>query len=236
MFTRIVSHLPRFVTKAALATALVVSAAVPTFAKDAATPDWPCIWRKTVEIDAGTIWDGPALDAAKDWIKDDTVRNLSSYVIARRLKPEEVEAAVKKFADAMPEASRDQKLTELFAGALSRTNDERKIVVGGIERFHKRQLARAKEIESQGLTLPKPEDMAVSPPGDAAPAGKIEDVAAAEAEKKAANQNDPEEKMKWEIRIFQERQQNIPIACEIPQLMDERIGLVGRAIRALMKS
>ena len=73
--------------------------------------------------------------------------------------------------------------------------------------------------------------MSINAPGDAAPSGKIEDV---EGAAKAAA-NDPAEKMKWEIRVFQERQQNIPIACEIPQLMDERIGLVARTIRALQK-
>jgi hypothetical protein len=36
--------------------------------------------------------------------------------------------------------------------------------------------------------------------------------------------------------VFQEKQANIPIACEIPQLMDERAGAIARAIRAQMKS
>ncbi len=210
----------------------VGAAASAALAKDEANPDWPCVWRKVVTIDAATIWDGPALDGAKGWMNDDAVRKLSAYVISRRLKPEEVEAAIKKFADATPEASRDEKLTELFAAALSRTNDERKIVVSGIERFHKRQLARAKEIEAQGVELPATDIMVVPQAGgDLGPAGKIEDALSA-----APAKDDPEERMKWEVRVFQERQQNIPVACEIPQLMDERAGLVARAVRALMKS
>ncbi len=195
-------------------------------AADAANPDWPCISRKVVEMDAVTIWDGPSLDTAKDWQKDDSVRKLSAYVISRRLKDEEVDAAIKKFAESVPEASRDQKLTELFAATLSRTNDERKIVMSGIERFHKRQLEIAKQIESKGITLPKQGD---APPAqtsaDPSPAGKIEDL------KMSAD-----EQMAWQVRVFQERQENIPIACEIPALMDERAGLVARSIRALMKS
>lgn len=207
--------------------------ALPAHAKDAATPDWPCVARKVIELDAATIWDGPAIDdAKKSWMNDDAVRKLSAYVIARRLKDDEVEAAIKKFAESQPADKRDQKLTELFAGALSRTNDERKLVMAGIERFHKRQLARAKEIEAQGVELPKDADAAPPMPegqGTTGPAGKIEDAA-------KAVKDDPAEKIKWEIRVFQERQQNIPVACEIPQLMDERAGLVARAIRALMKS
>ena len=77
------------------------SFALPAAAKDAASPDWPCVWRKVVTIDAATIWDGPALDGAKNWMNDDTVRKLSAYVISRRLKTEEVEDAIK---EAFPDA------------------------------------------------------------------------------------------------------------------------------------
>lgn len=230
-FAAMPSFLRRY--KFAAAAGILVAVIGPASAKDVANPDWPCVWRKVVEIDAGTIWDGPALDGAKDWIKDDTVRTLSAYVIARRLTPEEAEAAIKKYADGLPADTRDQKLTELFVAALSRTNDERKIVMSGIERFHKRQLVRAKDIEDAGLTLPKVDDMSISAPGDIAPAGEVKNPVGGAAGAEAA---DPAEKMKWEIRVFQERQQNIPVACEIPQLMDERIGAVARAIRGLMKS
>lgn len=217
---------------AGLCATLALGWAQSAAAKDESTPDWPCVWRKVLALDAATIWDGPSLDGAKDWMKDDAVRKLSAFLISRRLKPEEVEAAIAKFAEGVPEASRDAKLTELFAASLSRTNDERKIVMSGIERFHKRQLARAKEIEAAGIELPKDADAVQPEPegqGTAGPAGKVEDAA-------AAISNDPQEKMKWEVRVFQERQQNIPIACEIPQLMDERAGVIARAIRALMKS
>lgn len=222
-----------YITTALLFVGLMLTGPAPASAKDEATPDWPCVARKVVELDAATIWDGPALDDAKKaWMNDDVVRKLSAYVISRRLKETEVEDAIKKFADGVAADKRDQKLTELFAAALSRTNDERKIVMSGIERFHKRQLVRAKEIEAQGITLPT-DAAAVAPPpegqGTTGPAGKVEDAA-------AAMKDDPEEKIKWEVRVFQERQQNIPIACEIPQLMDERAGLVARTVRALMKN
>ena len=192
-----------------------------TLAKDADKRDWPCIARKVPEISPATIWDGPAIDAAlTTWRNDETLRKLSQYVISRRLTVEEVETAIKKYADSLPDGERDGKLTELFAGALSRINDDRKLVMAGIERFHKRQLERAKEIEAKGSGQ-KTTDAAVPttiPPGDV---------------------NQPitaEEKYNWEIRIFQERQASIPIACEIPQLMEERAGAVARAIRANMKS
>jgi hypothetical protein len=192
-----------------------------TLAKDADKRDWPCIARKVPEISPATIWDGPAIEAAMTtWRNDDTLRKLSQYVISRRLTVEEVETAIKKYADGLPEGERDGKLTELFAGALSRINDDRKLVMTGIERFHKRQLERAKEIEAKG-SGPKTTDATVP---TTIPAGDVNQPVSAE------------EKYNWEIRIFQERQASIPIACEIPQLMEERAGAVARAIRANMKS
>lgn len=190
-------------------------------AADATTPDWPCVWRKTLQLDAATIWDGPSVDGSKSWQGNDDIRKLSQFLISRRVTLEEVDAAVKKFAEAQPADVRDQKLTDLFAAVLSRSNDDRKLIVSGIERFHKRQLARAKEIEKQGIVLPKA--------GETMP---TEPISATEIDKLT----DEEERYKWDVRVFQERQQNIPVACEIPQLMDERTGAVARAIRAEMKS
>ena len=40
----------------------------------------------------------------------------------------------------------------------------------------------------------------------------------------------------WNARIFQERQQNLTMACEIPVLIEQRAYEIGRLIRGLMKS
>lgn len=190
---------------------------------DQAKAEWPCIYRKVPELSAATIWDGPPITDTTSWRKDETVRKLSEYLVSRRVKADAAEAAIKKYADGLPPDTRDAKLTELFAAVLTRTNEDRKLVMAGIERFHKRQLERAKEIEKQGIALP-PADQGASTDNEQQPAGEISKL------------SDQEEKYKWEIRVFQERQANIPIACEIPQLMDERAGDLARAIRAQMKS
>ncbi len=199
--------------------ALATLAGSQAFAKDYADPNWPCISRKVDQISVGQIWDGPAIDDANGWQNDDNIRKLTAYLMTRRIKIDEAEAAVKKFAAGLSAAARDKKLTDLFAGVLSRANDERKIVISGIERFHKRQLARAAEIEKAGIALPPEGELPTTPMS----AGEIDKV--------------PEEvdKYKWEARVFQERQQNIPIACEIPMLIDERVGAIARAIRSQMK-
>lgn len=204
----------------AIAAAALALPLAPAAAMDEANPDWPCISRKVVEVSPATIWDGPPLEGFENWRNDDDIRKLSEYIVTRRITADEVEAAIKKYAEGVAEADRDKKLTELFVAALSRINDERKIVISGIERFHKRQLARAKTIEKEGLELPKGAALPDAPMS----AGEIDKL------------SPEEEKYKWEVRVFQERQQNIPIACEIPGLIEERAGLVARAIRANMKS
>ena len=215
-----VTKTTRAVSLAAVATVTAALAVAPAFAKDYADPNWPCIARKVDQISVGQIWDGPAIDDASGWQNDDGVRKLSAYLMTRRIKVEEAEAAVKKFADGLSAETRDKKLTDLFAGVLSRANDERKIVIAGIERFHKRQMARAAEIEKAGIALPAEGELPTTPMS----AGEIDKI--------------PEEvdKYKWEARVFQERQQNIPIACDIPMLIDERAGAIARAIRGQMKS
>lgn len=209
---------------AAMATVALIAA--PTFAEDAKPElkkdEWPCIYRKVPQLSAAMIWDGPEITDTASWHKDDAIRKLSQYVISRRVKVDEADAAIKKYAAGLPEDQRDAKLTELFSAVLTRTNEDRKTVMNGIEKFHKRQVERSKDIEKEALEL-QPEEQAAAedPAADVGVAGRASDA---------------EEKYKWEIRTFQEKQANIPIACEIPQLIDERAGEVARAIRAEMKS
>lgn len=209
---------------AAMATVALISA--PSFAEDAKPEvkkdEWPCIYRKVPQLTAAMIWDGPEITDTTSWHKDDAIRKLSQFVISRRVKSDEVDTAIKKYAAGLPEDQRDAKLTELFSAVLTRTNDDRKTVMNGIEKFHKRQVERSKEIEKEAFEIQPEEQAAAEDPGsDVGVAGRASDAV---------------EKYKWEIRTFQEKQANIPIACEIPQLIDERAGEIARAIRAEMKS
>lgn len=212
-----------FLGRVSLAGAIMALAqtglATASSAEETAKAEWPCVYRKVPELSAAAIWDGPEITDTSSWRKDEKVRKLSEYLISRRVKLEDTEAAVKKYAEELPADTRDAKLTELFAAVLTRSNEERKIIMSGIERMHKRQLERAKEIEKEGLELP--------PESEAATAQEYGEI---------GKLSDAQEKYKWEIRAFQEKQSMIPIACEIPQLIDERAGAIARAIRAEMKS
>lgn len=224
--TMIKSVLRRAAWLAALAALAPLGAALaPAFAAEPAkdNAEWPCVYRKVPVLSAATIWDGPAITDTASWRKDETIRKLSQYLISRRVKEDEAEAAIKKYAAGLPADTHDAKLTELFAAVLTRTNEDRKLVMSGIERFHKRQMERAQEIEKEGIQLPPENSEGLTDEANG-PAGEISKLSS------------KEEKYKWEVRTFQEKQANIPIACEIPQLIDQRAGDIARAIRAEMKS
>jgi hypothetical protein len=101
----------------------------------------------------------------------------------------------------------------LFAGVLDETNKVRSSVVSGIERFQRRQVGRSKRLQEQSSEIAalrarasKGEDLT----------GQIEAL---------------QEKFDWNARVFKERQDNIPLACEIPVEIEQRAFAVGRTIR-----
>ena len=43
------------------------------------------------------------------------------------------------------------------------------------------------------------------------------------------------DKYDWDVRVFSERQQSLPLACEVPVLIEQRLFELGREIRSRMK-
>lgn len=192
--------------------------ATPAAAYDKNNPNWPCVQRKVVELTAAQMWDGPPIDANnREWLNDNEIRTLSRSLISRRIPLSEAEEAIKKFAAKFDGKERNDKLTLLFTATLSQTNDERKTVIHGIERFQERQVARAAELERQGVDLDK---LHTGTNAELIPDRPL---------------TAEEQKYKWDARVFQERQQNLPLACEIPELIGQRIYELAKLIRAQMQ-
>lgn len=199
-------------------------AASPIAAVDAATVaasenNWPCVQIKMQNIDAAAVWDGPPIDNLNDWFKDGDITQLVTTAVGRRTSLADVEKAVEAYAKSVPEAERDAKLTQLFAGVLSTANTQRAGIINGVERYQKRQRENAKEVERQGAEV-----------------AKLEESAPEDLTKPYPELDQAREKYDWFTRVFQERQANIPIACELPTLIEQRVFAVARAIRAQMKS
>jgi hypothetical protein len=89
--------------------------------------------------------------------------------------------------------------------------------MSGIEKYNKRQRERATVIEDKGKVIAELESK-----------GATDDAAVAELAKL-------QEDYDWETRIFKERNDNLPVACEIPVLIDQRLFDLARTVRGMMK-
>ncbi|WP_333793303.1 hypothetical protein [Hyphomicrobium sp.] len=183
------------------------------------TTDWPCVQRKVPTLTAMQIWDGPPIEGLKGWFREPGMSDLIEQLSSRRLPLDKAEDAVKKFADAQPADKRDEKLTLLFAGLFDKVTGQRRTVMSGIEKYQKSQKERAQELERQSTEIAKLESK--QPPGITEDTPEL-----AEAR----------EKFNWAQRIFQERQSNVSLACEVPVLIEEHLYGVARAIRNNMSS
>lgn len=189
----------------------------PVLAADKSNPDWPCVQGKIESLTVAQTWDGPAVDTSKvPWADDEAINDLLRVLTSRRVPLPDAEAAIKKFSDQQPAAGRDAKLTLLFAGLFETSNNQRKTVIGGLEKYLRAQRDRAAVVEKKGLELDELKQK--SGLDDAS------EMAIAKAQ----------EAFDWESRIFQERQQNIPVACEIPVIIEQRLYDLTKTIRALM--
>jgi hypothetical protein len=189
----------------------------PAVGAEATSQDWPCVQRKVATLTSQQFWDGPSVEGLTQWQDVGAIKTLLGLLMSRRVPIEEAQAAVARFAEAEPPERRDETLKLLFAGLLASTNSERSAVMAGIERFQRRQRGRAQEIERQGALLNQLKERAQTD-------------AAAGAELRLA-----EDKYNWDVRVFSERQQSLPLACEVPVLIEQRLFALAREIRAHMR-
>jgi hypothetical protein len=190
--------------------------AAPAFAATATSADWPCVQRKVATLTAAQMWDGGDVDDLAQWRDDEQIGKLIALLASRRVPLEQAAAAIAQFAEARPQDKRDDALKLLFAGLLDTINRDRAVVMSGIERFQRRQKGRAAEIERQGAAIRQLKERAASDES-------------ARAELTAA-----EDRYNWDVRVFTERQQNLPLACEVPVLIEQRLFALGREIRTHM--
>jgi hypothetical protein len=179
-------------------------------------PDWPCIQHKVPTLTSAQMWDGPPVDDLEEWRDIAEIVKLIPTLASRRVPMEEATAAVDIFAAAQPKEKRDEVLKQLFAGLLKTVNADRAVVMAGIERFQKRQKARAEEIQRQGEALRQLRKRAEMD------------------EKARAALTAAEDRYNWDVRVFTERQQSLPLACEIPVLIEQRLFDLARTIRTRM--
>jgi hypothetical protein len=193
------------------------AAMFPALPARPAEPEWPCIQRKVLTLTAAQMWDGPDVEALAGWQDDAEMARLIKLLVSRATSMEKAGETLAQWARSQPDVSRDDKLKMLFAGVLTAINADRAVILTGIERFQHRQRELAERIQVQGAAL-----------------GALRAKAATD-EKAKAELTAAEDRYKWDTRFFAERQESLPLACEIPVQIEQRAFDLAREIRALMK-
>jgi hypothetical protein len=196
---------------ATLANALAAFAAPPVLAQPQPDPDWPCIQAKVPELSAVAIWSGPPLeDAQSHWREDTDVAAAAGEVASRRTPIEDATVSVSEFARGLSPEEKSRKLTLLFAGIFETLDRERSEVMDGIDRYARAQKSLAERIRAEQTRL---SDLNSSN-GDPQQASVLT--------------ND----LMTQVRVFNERGHSLTYVCEVPTLIEQRLGTLARAIQA----
>ncbi|MCJ2121966.1 hypothetical protein [Methylobacterium sp. J-077] len=190
----------------------------PVLAQPRQDPDWPCVQRKVATLSSGQFWTGPDIAAAGDWGTDNDAAVLAQKIASRRTELSEVGPLLDGFVGKLgaDKDTRDKSLTHVYAGVFEIINGERDKVMGGIARYAQGQRRMAERIRDEADTISQTKD---------APS-------ATDATELPKDQSDLETKFAWDRRIFQERSQSLTYVCEVPQLLEQRLGEIGRMIQA----
>jgi hypothetical protein len=192
--------------------------AAPAVAQPKTDPDWPCVQRKVSSLSPGQFWTGPDIAAAGDWGSDNNAAVLAQKLASRRTELSQAGPLLDDFANTFgtDKDAKDKALTRVYAGVFEVLNGERDKVVGGIARYAQGQRRMAERIRDEADKISQTKD---------APS-------ATDATELPKDQSELETKFAWDRRIFQERSQSLTYVCEVPQLLEQRLGEIARMIQA----
>lgn len=175
--------------------------------------DWPCVQRKVAEITAAAIGAPPDLAThTSAWANDEQVAGLVAELTARRLPIDEAQRKIEAFSAAADKAK--AALPLVLAGLFDRLNAERGGIIDGIERYGRKQKMLAERLREEMRAF---------------------DVLRADASADPLKVSEASDRLLWDTRIFDERQQSLSYVCEVPVLIEQRLFALGRTILEAMK-
>ena len=189
--------------------------AIPAVAQPKTDPDWPCVQRKVPSLSTGQFWTGPDIAGAGSWGNDNDAAVLAQKIASRRTELREVDLLLDEYV-AKVGSEKAQGLTRVFAGVFEVINGERNKIMSGIARYAQGQRRMAERIREEADQISQVKD---------APS-------ASDARELPKEQTELETKFAWDRRIFQERSQSLNYVCEVPQLLEQRLGEIARKIQA----
>jgi chromosome segregation ATPase len=177
-------------------------------------PDWPCQQIKTPTFSLASVWTGPQLDLdSQTWRNESDVSDLKAKMAQRRVPIADAESAIKDFK-AKAGADANAKLLRAFAAAFQDLSEQRSQVIEGLDRFGRKQNALADRIRTENEAVQTSSDQksdTQTPPG-------------------ASSQD----KLLWDIRVYNDRHQTASYVCEVPTLIEQRIGEIARAVQNVL--
>jgi hypothetical protein len=189
---------------------LVLGQAASAFAADPRYPDWPCNQIKVPELSVAAIWTGPPIDDVGDtWERDPQIKDLVVRLAARRTPLDDAEKTLGDFLAASAQ-DKQTRAKLLFAGLFATLNRERTVVMNGIERFAQRRALVADRIKSEARQMRELQD---APNRD------------------ESKVNDLTNSIEWDTRVFEDQRKTISYVCEVPIIIERRLGALARAIQ-----
>ena len=178
-------------------------------------PDWPCQQIKVPTISLPAVWSGPSIEGLSGkWTDDSEIAELVARLAARRTPLEEAQRLIEAFSDKAGTDKRSRLLL-LFAGVFEELNRQRDEVMGGLTRVAHRQAKFADEIRAENHDFL---ELRAKPDGD------------------QAKLNELNEKITWDLRVYDDRQRSIGYACDVPTVIEQRLFAIGRMIEAKLDS
>lgn len=173
-------------------------------------PDWPCHQAKISEFPLASVWDGPPLDVnGTAWREDPVIVDLVTQMSQRRVPIADVQAAVGKLLTSPDPAAKD-KVKQAFAAAFDELVRQRAEIIAGLDRFGRKQRAMADRIRAENEAAHN----------DSAPGAPVDEAAL--------------QRLRWDLRVFDDRRRTVSYVCEAPQAIEGRIGDIVKVVRAAL--
>ena len=178
-------------------------------------PDWPCVQRLVPELAPAALWQGPPLPELPADRRDAALDELATTLLAPDLPLAQASAQAEAFAAAQDPAAREQRVALLFTGIIDAANAQRGQLITGLKRFARNQRALAGQINDTTR--------------------KLRDLEAQGTPAAARELADMREAWSWDMRVYDERQRNLPLLCEQPVAVDQRVFALARTLASTLQ-
>lgn len=194
-----------------LAMVLVLSATVFNTQAQAqeVDPEWPCIQRLIPKVSPAIMWPVPvAEDMLTAYRSDKDIRRMAEEFGDLENFTEAHQMTIGEFAESVPEAEREMKLTLLATGIVDVSNRVRSDFIGGIKRYTRQQIAISEQIEA---TL-----------------NELSEIEAQGEGRNAEEHQEVLDTLRWHERVYDQRERSIQLLCEEPVELEEKLSEILR--------